>query len=294
MQIQHEYFTHDEIQQRPNLRYFTEDRHQIHYHFRPARPANFCVTRDYETGEINVSAGTIGPLTWEPYTMCLHIQIQGSRHTYENLMKTKKCVISLPGRDIVDETWFTALPLPRGVEEAEVAGLHYCDSHEIDIPGIAECPVNFECVVEHEVDYYTHGIFFVRVLGASIDKRALSMTREEIVHWYPTYEVDDIMNEFGGSIERLGVMGELFPCPGYPRASKGGWYRSYEVWMEDLMAGGYLSEEECKKAVAVKAEYDTLFLDVENPRRAELRKNITETAAAICQLDWPRVHELLK
>lgn len=291
--IKREYFTHDEIHQRPNQRYFTEDRHQIHYHFRPARPANFCITRDPVSGEINVSAGTIGPLTWHPYTMCLHISIQGSRHTYDNLLANRQCVIGLPGKDIVDETWFTALPLPRGIEEATVAGLHYCPSKHIDIPGILECPVNFECVVEHHVDYHTHGIFFIRVLGANIDDRVLSMKREEVVHWFPTYEVDDITNEFGGSVERLGVMGDLFPCPAYPRASKSGWYQSYEVWMKDLCDGGYLMAAECERAIQRKHEYDSLFADLSNPRRAELKQNITELAAALVQLDWNKVHELL-
>ena len=291
--IERVYFTHDEIQQRPNKRYFTEDRHQIHYHFRPARPANLCVTRDPISGEVNVSAGTIGPLTWTPYTMCLHIQIKGSRHTYENLLATKECVIGLPGRELVDETWFTALPLPRGVEEAAVAGLHYCEPKHIKVPGILECPVNFECVVEHHIDYYTHGIFFIRVLGANIDERVLSMRREEVVHWFPTYEVDDITNEFGGSVERLGVMGELFPCPAYPRASKAGWYQSYEIWMRDLRDGGYLTDVECERAIERKQEYAALFEDLANPRRAELRQNITDMAAALVRLDWDRVHALL-
>lgn len=290
----HIYFTEAQIQERPNSRYPTEDRHQIHYHFRPARPANFCITRDYESGEVNVSAGTIGPLTWTPYTMCLHIQINGSPHTYQNLIKTGKCVISLPGRDIVDETWFTALPLPRGVDEAAVAGLNYIDLPNFDIPGIEECAVNFECVVEKHMDYYTHGIFFVRVIGATIDERVLSMKREEVVHWYPTYEVDDITNEFGGSIERLGVMGELFACPGYPRASKGGWYRSYNEWMTDLEDGNYLSHEEAMRAIAFKERYDALFYEYDHSERAEMKQKITQLCAAICKLDWDAVHEVLK
>ncbi len=287
------YFTHDQIQERPNERYFTEDRHQIHYHFRPARPANLCVTRDPVSAEINVSAGTIGPLTWRPYTMCLHISMKYSRHTYENLIANKQCVIALPGRDIVDETWFTALPLPRGVEEAAVAGLNYCESKHINIPGILECPVNFECVIEHHVDYHTHGIFFARVLGANIDARVLAMQREEVVHWFPTYEVDDVSNEFGGSVERLGVMGEVFACPSYPRATKDGWEQSYEMWMRELCDGGYVTQSECSRAIERKKEYDTLFADLKNPRRAQLRQNITDMTAALVRLDWERVKALL-
>jgi flavin reductase (DIM6/NTAB) family NADH-FMN oxidoreductase RutF len=287
------HFTHDEILARPNPRYPAPDPFQIDYHVRPARPANFCVTKDAETGEINVSAGTIGPLTWEPYTMCLHVNITYSPHTYRNLRVGGDCVVALPGRDIVKETWFTALPLPRGISELEVAGLHTCPSKFIDVPGIAECPVNFECRVEFKQDYYTHGIVFVRVLGAGIEDKALDMTREEIVRWYPTYEIDDVANEFGGSVERLGVMGEIFTCPSYPLAAKVGWGNSFARWMRDLGEEGYLGPEELRRILAVVEEYEELFPAVDNPRRRELKEFITRLAGAIVGERWEEAHAII-
>lgn len=120
------------------------------------------------------------------------------------------------------------------------------------------------------------------------------MNREEVVHWFPTYEVDDVSNEFGGSIERLGVMGDLFVCPGYPRASKKGWYRSFEEWMNDLADGKYLSHDECEKAIRAKATYESNFYNYDSADRAVNRALITDLCAAICRLDWDKVHSLLK
>lgn len=288
------YFSHDEILERPNKRYSSKDAFQIHYHFRPARPANFCVTQDVETGEINVSAGTIGPLTWVPYTMCLHINKHGSPHTYNNLKVGSKCVISLPGKDIVNETWFTALPFPRGISELEVAGLHTFPSKFIEIPGVLECPINFECVVEHFVDYYTHGIFFVKVIGASINEEVLSMEREDVVHWFPTYEVDDLCNEFGGSIERLGVMGELFECPTFPIAPKKGWYQTFDIWMNDLWEEKYINDKELRTILDASREYESLFSSIDSERRKELKDFITKVSSIIVRSDWNGLHIFLE
>ncbi len=287
------YFTHDEIQERPNSRYPTPDKTTVHYHFRPARPANFCVTRDALTREVNVSAGTIGPLTWKPYTMCLHINIKESPHTYNNLREGSDCVVALPGKDIVDETWFAALPLPRGVNEMEVAGLHPCPSKFIDVPGIEECPVNFECKVEFKKDYHTHGIVFVRVIGASIEEKVLSMSREEVVRWYPTYEVDDMSNEFGGSIERLGVMGELFPCPTFPLAQKVGWGHSFSTWMRELCDERYLDERTRDAILAWEKEYNSLFDRSREARRNELKDLITRACRLIVTKKWDGLKSLV-
>ena len=286
------FFTHDQIQERPNSRYDAPDPFQIHYHFRPARPADLCVTRDLATGEVNVSAGTLGPLTWHPYTMCLHINRNGSPHTYKNLYVGGHCVVALPGRDIVNETWFTALQLPRGISELEVAGLHESPSSLIDVPGIAECPVNFECLVEFKQDYYSHAIVFVRVLGASIDERVLTMSRQEVVSWYPTYEVDDVCNEFGGSVERLGVMGDLMECPRFPLATKSCWSGGFADWMEQLAEEKYISPEAKNRIVGLLPRYAQL-LD-EAPDSAEykaLKACITRICKSIVARDWRAVED---
>ena len=291
--MKHIFFTHDQIQERPNKRYAAPDPFQIHYHFRPARPANLVVTRDPATREVNVCAGTLGPLTWHPYTMCLHINRAGSPHTYANLTIGGHCVIALPGRDIVKETWYTALQLPRGVNELEVAGLTECPSNLIDIPGISECPVNFECIVEFKQDYYSHAIVFCRVLGASIHEKVLSMSREEVVNWYPTYEVDDICNEFGGSVERLGVMGDLLECPRFPQATKSCWSGKFDKWMEQLADEKYITVE-TKNIIngLLPKYYDLLEKAPESNEYQALKAFYTQLSKSIIALDWPTVEEL--
>ena len=287
------YFSHDQILERPNKRFAAPDPFQIHYHFRPARPANLCVTKDKETGFLNISAGTIGPLTWVPYTICLHISRKSSPHTYKNLEVGDHCVVSLPGRDIVKETWYTALPLLKGIDDFEVAGLTESPSKWIDIPGVKECPVNFECVAEFKHDYYSHGIIFVRVLGASIDEKVLSMDRQEVVHWFPTYEVDDVANEFGGSVERLGVMGDLIECPRFPIGAKDCWCDNFKTWMKDLQDENYISEDELTTIAYLVDKYNESLSDITTEEFIRLRRFFTQLPKEIIKYDWSAVSVLV-
>jgi len=280
------YFTHDEIRERPNRKHPADDPFQIHYHFRPPRPANLCVTLDWETGDVNVSAGTLGPLTWNPYTMCLHISKEGSPHTYNNLQEGGECVVALPGRNIVKETWFTALPLPRGISELDVAGLNMFQSRFVRPPGIVECPVNFECKVEFKTDYHTHGIVFLRVVGASIDSEILPMKREEVVARYPTFEVDDKANRFGGSIERLGVMGEIIECPQFPQAPKAGWYQSFETWIKELNEEALIDTRTMLEILKLKKEYEILFPNRTDARRGLIKDALTKVCRMIVNEEW--------
>jgi len=227
-----------------------------HFHFRPARPANLLVTLDRETGEVNVSAGTIAPLSWDPYTIVIHCA-KSSLDSVHNIQQVgAECVIGLPTKDIVYETWCTALCVPRGVNEAIVARLTQIPSHVVKPPSIAECPINFECVIEWYREQHSHYIAGLRVLGASVDERLFDMPQEEAMHWYPTWEVDDIVNEWGGSVERLGVLGEFLPTPRVP--VKRGWGASAVDWLADLHAAGELNDQEFATAQAWLAEWEQL------------------------------------
>ena len=237
------YYSVDELLGRPAFPGM-EDPTLLYYHFRPARPANLLVTRDPESAELNLAAGTFGPLTDHPYTVCLHLH--SSPHSALSLSTVgAECVVALPGRDLVRETWIPALPFPRGIFEAEVAELSLLPSQAVSVPGIVECPVNLECVVELVRDLYGRATaVFLRVVGASIDEEMLSLDRAGQVCQYPTYEVDDATNVWGGSIERLGVNGPILECPGFPVGAKRGFNSDMTDWIADLQHDGYLSEAE--------------------------------------------------
>lgn len=285
------FYTHDEIIGRPHLA--GKDRSLVHFHFRPARPANFCVTLDPDTQEVNVMAGTIGPLTWNPYTMCLHIDRRNSVDSYRNLQRTDECVVALPGKDIIPQTWMCELHVPRGINELEVAKLTAFPSKFVTPPSIMECRVNFECKVEFFKDYYSHGIVFVRVIGASIDEEVLNWNREEIVSLYPTYEVDDISNRYGGAIERLGVMGDIFECPTFPVGPKSGWGGTFQSWMQELRDESFISADEYEKIMSLAKKHQQLFFDSYSKEREEVKRQLTEICRMLAWQEWQELHAYL-
>ncbi len=257
----------------------------LYFHFRPARPADLVVTRDPESRELNLAAGTFGQLTDRPYTICLHSAKRASPHSTRNLSEVgAECVVALPGRDLIRETWIPALSLPRGIFEAEVAELTLLPSQVVSVPGIAECPVNLECRVVYVRDQYSHIAVFLEVLGASLDESVLDMDRLSIIRQYPTYEVDDATNAFGGSIERLGVNGELLEAPGFPVVAKRGADADTAEWLADLQAEGYLST----------AEHTLLSRWCGEAGRGEVRQALTAALAHAAWEEWEALHAALK
>lgn len=233
------FYSADELLRRPVFPGM-HDPTQLYFHFRPARPANLLVTRDPISDELNLSAGTYGLLSEKPYTICLHI----AKHSYDSARNIQAlgspCVVALPGRDIVQETWFASLPIPRGIFEGDIGELTLLPSRVIDVPGIAECPVNLECCVEFVKDWHTHYVVFTKVVGASIDEKMAVSDRLDVIRCFPVYEVDDQTNEFGGAIERLGVNGELLACPFFPVGPRDGGRVGSSAWIDDLKEAGYL------------------------------------------------------
>ncbi len=281
------YYGSDELLGQPTFP-GVQDPTLVYYHFRPARPANLLVTRDPDSGELNLAAGTFGPLTDHPYTICLHLH--SSPHSALSLSQVgAECVVALPGRDLIRETWIPALPLPRGIFEAEVAELSLLDSQVVSVPGIVECPVNLECVVEFVRDLYGRATaVFLKVVAASIDEEMLARDRAGQIGHYPTYEVDDATNVWGGSIERLGVNGELLECPGFPATAKRGFNSDMTAWVADLRQEDHLSEAELATLSGWIEELSSAA-----SRDPALRERVTRALAAAAWEEWDDLHAQL-
>lgn len=269
------------------------EKNPIHYHCNPPRPANYCVTLDPDTGDVNIMAGTIGPLTWNPFTICLHIDRANSQDTYRNLQASDECVIALPGWDLLQQTWIVNFSLPRGINEAEVARLTLYGSQQVKPPSVAECPVNLECRVEFFKDYYTHGIFFLRVVASSVDEELLAMSREEALKRYPTYEVDSVSNQWGGTVERLGGIGEVKRCPTFPVGWKEGFSCRLAGWVDDLLGERLISRVEHDLVSEWHRRWEVIVLHVESEERRTLKADLTKFCELAAWQEWDNLHRFL-
>lgn len=262
------FYTHDEIEQRyPYLVPGIEEPSHRHFAFQPARPANLLVSLDRVTGEINVSAGTIGPLSGDPYTIAIHCS-KSSLDSSANIQQVgAECVVALPGDDIIPQTWMTALNLPRGVNEAKVARLTLYPSRLVKAP--------------------------------SIDESLLTEDPDAAMRRFPTWEVDDVDNTWHGSVERLGVLGEFLSSPRVRPAR--GWGSHLEDWLLDLHQTGELSEQELQTASAWLEQWASLAdvrlaawsnTGVESDRAQE-REQMHQRITRLCTLmAWDELDEL--
>lgn len=286
--------------------YFTEKQlHELHdtpgaaqpaaYTIRAPLPQMFLVTTDAQTkaGGISVRTVTFSPLTWNPYTKAVSIPL-GDAKVVSNLRKLgAQCVLALPSKTLLRQLVICDQLLPQGISEVDVARFTTCKSLHIDVPSIRDCPVNFECVVDHLTPYHNHLIAFLRVVGASIDAALLFLDRDEIVSVYPTNYADDIIDESGAVRRRVSLLFDLFPCPTFPVGPKRGWYGTFDIWMQDLFDESYLSREEYQQVAAWHDRWQAVFPDLRSPERAKLRENLTDLVRLIAHERWDELHTFL-
>jgi len=237
------YYSADELLRRPVLPGMDDPTH-LYYHFRPPCPSDLAVTRDPISGELNVAPGAYGVLSDNPLTICLHICKQ-SEDTARNASSLgTECVVALPARSQVRETWLAALPVPRGIFEGDIAGFTLLPSHTVSVPGIAECPVNLECSIESSRNWFSHWALVLQVVGASINTDLLEQDRQALVRQYPAYQADEQTNAFGGAIQRMGAGGDVLACLGFPAGARRGPGARTEEWLADLQVAHRVSAVE--------------------------------------------------
>jgi len=253
------------------------DRRQVHFHFRPVRPADIVVSLDPVSGEVNLAAGTYGITAWNPLTVGLHIH-KSSYDSQRNVSAAPlgtELVIALPGRDIVRETWITSMPIPRGINEGELGRLTLRPSQCVRPPSIAECPVNLETVIERIDLYGIHHIVLCRVLGATIGQEFVGADRLSALRSYPTHECDDVDNAWEGAVERLSLLGELLPCPTFPCGPRRGLNGTFDEWLAELGEAGWLAAANLARLQAWAARWRQLADQPGAADRAALRRRLS-------------------
>ncbi|MEZ4799368.1 MAG: flavin reductase family protein [Flavobacteriales bacterium] len=74
-----------------------------------------------------------------------------TKHTYENALSVKECVINIVNYDIVQQASLSSVEYPKGVNEFEKAGFTALASESVAPPRVAESPVQFECKIKEVI-----------------------------------------------------------------------------------------------------------------------------------------------
>jgi flavin reductase (DIM6/NTAB) family NADH-FMN oxidoreductase RutF len=286
------FLTHEELFDDSRSPYNSGERRLIHLGLHVPYPLHYLVTLDPHTRDVRVTTATLGPLSWRPYTMSANIPLS-DEPTVRNLRAEGECVMALPTRDQARQAWIAAHIYAAGINAAEVARLTTFPSRRVQTPGIAECPLNMECLIEYYTEYHGYAIVSLRVLGASLDDAVLPLSREQLTQLYPINYVGEWVHADGHVEPRLAMMGDIAPCPLFPVGHKEGWDTRIASWVADLVAEELVSSREGELVLTWLETYEKLRLDPHLAERKELQHKLTTFSELAAWSEWDALHAFL-
>ena len=286
------YLTHEELFAADGPRYASGERRLACLGLQVPYPLQLLVTLDAHTRDVRVTTATLGPLSWRPYTMSVSIPLS-DEPTIANLRAEGECVMALPTREMARQAWIASHVYPAGINAAQVARLTMTPSHRVQTPGIAECPLNIECLIEYFVEYHGYGIAALRVVGASLEDDVLPLTRAQLTQLYPLNYVGERVHDDGDVEPRLAMMGAIAPCPLFPVGHKEGWDTRVTSWVADLVQDELLSPREGDLVLSWLEVYEKLRLDPQLAERKALQDRLTTFSELAAWSDWGALHAFL-
>lgn len=235
-----------------------------HRWVQPPQISYFVTTID-KFGNANVTPVTMGTSFGPPhyYVFCLSNLFvpdwdgeykPGIKQGYMNLKEVPECVISYYGHDLVRESWIAGMPIPKGINEMDVAGLTPLPSKKVAPPGIAECPVNMEAKVINTLKVGSRWTLYTcEIVAVSVNADFVARDKAEfedcgVLGIDPVFEVKIAK---GKTPETDGMrlyynrmdFSRIERCP-EDVGCDDDWIGSFEQWLTDEQKKGKLTESE--------------------------------------------------
>ncbi|WP_442588538.1 flavin reductase family protein [Pedobacter sp. AW31-3R] len=115
------------------------------------RPICFATTID-QAGNINLSPFSFFNMFSTNPPLCIfsparRVRDNTTKHTLENILEVKECVINIVNYDMVQQTSLASTEYAKGINEFDKAGFTMLPSVLVKPPRVAEAPVQLECLV---------------------------------------------------------------------------------------------------------------------------------------------------
>lgn len=138
------------------------------------------------------------------------ISIRPERHSHAIISETGEFVINLVTEDITFATDFCGVRSGKDVDKFAEMNLTPMESKKIKAPGIAESPVNLECVVEEVKHLGSHDMFIARVVNVIVDDKYMDengkfdLNSANLVAYShgEYYTLGDLIGKFGYSVRK--------------------------------------------------------------------------------------------
>ena len=108
----------------------------------------------------------------EPPLLSISIRKEGNepKDTLRNILQKNEFVIHIVSKNYLEAVNQSSFQYPQSVSEIEVTGLTTIKSHRIDVMGVKEAKIRFECVLEQVVDLPGSVLVIGRVVYAHFDE----------------------------------------------------------------------------------------------------------------------------
>jgi len=137
----------------------------------------------------------------------LSVAVRPSRYSHELLDAERSFVVNIADAGQVEQVDVAGTTSGRGRDKFADLGLTALPASKVSAPLIAECPINVECVVRHQLALGTHDLYIGEVVAVHYDDELLDgRGRLKIDALHPIAFVE---REYWSLGERLGTYGGL-------------------------------------------------------------------------------------
>lgn len=102
-----------------------------------------------------------------------YISVRPERHSYQMIRETGEFVINLTTKDLVRATDFCGVRSGRDMDKFEMMHLTKEEAKVVNVPLIAESPVNIECRVTEVKELGSHHMFLAEVVNVNVDDKLM-------------------------------------------------------------------------------------------------------------------------
>jgi flavin reductase (DIM6/NTAB) family NADH-FMN oxidoreductase RutF len=155
------------------------------------------------------AAGNFLTIAWVG-TVCssppmLSVAVRPSRYSHDLLVREREFVVNIPNAEQLEGVDVAGVWSGREHDKFAELGFTPLPASKVGAPLIAECPINLECVVRHQLALGAHDLFIAEIVATHYDKEVLDSRgrlRPKEVH--PITLVD---SEYWSLGERIGTYG---------------------------------------------------------------------------------------
>jgi flavin reductase (DIM6/NTAB) family NADH-FMN oxidoreductase RutF len=118
-----------------------------------------------------ITISWIGIVCSEP--PMLSISVRKSRFSHDIIKSTGEFVVNITSQKLVEATDICGVVSGRETDKFAVTGLTPSAASKVNVPLIAECPINLECQTRTVLELGSHDMFVAEIVATHIDEAVL-------------------------------------------------------------------------------------------------------------------------